>query len=156
MVPTMPDQVTGISVLQPTWVPGVYRLWVEETKATGQSCQSWIFIAEKGTPNIPAKFPGYSDGCNSLWWFVRNGKQLDCSPSINHVSWGFHNNGAWSTEYVEMVKPCKPYDPDVNVPWDEEGSSIHYNLTRCIKEPPARLVLIMELQQAGAIKPQGV
>lgn len=110
----MTDTITGIAVLQPTWVPGIYRMTMTETRATGRSNANNIFIKDEAVPGLPEKFPGYPDGCNTIWKFKRRGNFLDCHPSVNDITGKFHNAGAWSVEYVEMIQAEKPYDPDSN------------------------------------------
>ena len=126
------DTIIGISVLQPIWIPGIYRLWFRARKGSGETSQGNIFIRDKAATGLPDKIPGFSDGTNSIWKFTKHGNMLDCEPSVNWISWGFHNSGAWATEYVEMTRVEKlpaEFDAEDTPPsrW-YAGHTVHYDL----------------------------
>lgn len=147
----MADEITGTSVLQPTWVPDVYRLWFRAVRNDGQVSQGWIFIAEQGAV-VPATFPGYPDGCNSIWRFVR-GTRLDCSPSVNWTSWSFHNSAQWSTEYIEMTTAERAESKAGPEPTRyERGSAVHYDLSFAQMDGAARERLLAEWRAQGVVK----
>lgn len=126
----MPDEITGLSVLQPTWLPGVWRLWYLAKRDNGNTYQDWIFIRDETDNHLPDKMPKWAEGTYSIWKFRREGNRLHGYPSINDVSSKWHNSYNWSVEFVEMVKPCSPTGED----WDDtserwiRGSTVHYDL----------------------------
>ncbi len=137
-------------MLQPIWVPGIYRLWFKARKGSGATSQGHIFIRDKASTGLPDKMPGFSDGTNSIWQFTRNGCNLDCTPSVNWISWGFHNGGTWSTEFVEMTvveKLPSAFDADDTPPsrWFV-GHTVHYDLNL-----EGGRSLIPELRQQGIL-----
>lgn len=149
----MVDEITGISVLQPTWVNGIFRLWFYASRRDSRASQGWIFIQNQEALAGCDKMPGYPEGTNSIWNFKRRGDYLDVTPSVNWLSWDFHNAGQWTTEYVEM-------------PWAEraeskagpeptrvmEASKIHYELNFCKFDRNQQTVLINELRSQGHLK----
>ncbi len=151
----MSDTIIGLSVLQPTWVEGIYQLWFKAQKADGKTNQGWIFIREGGRNDLPDKMPGWSDGTNSIWKFTRTAPgQLHCWPSVNWTSWGFHNGGSWNTEYVEMVLPRR--DPNL-VKWEDpeplrhtNGAAVHYDLN--LFPGLEQTHLAEELQRQGVLR----
>jgi hypothetical protein len=101
----MSDEIIGLAVLQPTWVKDIFRLWFRARKADGSSAQTCIFIRDEARNDLPERFPGWDDpNSNSIWKFHRNGTRLECHPSVNWISFGFHNTFNWSVEYVEMAE----------------------------------------------------
>jgi hypothetical protein len=141
-------------VLQPTWVPGIYRLWFRAVKGDGTRNQGWIFIRDKSNTGLPATMPDYPPGCNQIWKFTRRGNRLDCAPSVNWVSWGFHNAGNWSTEYVEMPVAERSMskagdDEGPEPPRIHFGSAVHSDINNSDQESSQRL--IKELKQKGIL-----
>ena len=146
----MSDVIIGISVLQPIWITGIYRLWFDGQKSDGTKSQGWIFIRDAKTQGLPDKVPDYPDGCNTIWKFTRNGSRLDCTPSVNWISWGFHNAGNWSTEYVEMKFAERAESKAGPEPTRvERGSSIHFDLNRIVGLNIQEM--IAELRQEGTL-----
>ena len=122
----MPDQIIGLCVLQPTWVPPIYRLWFTAMRSDGSFFQEDIFIRDAALPQVPEKFPGWGDGCNSIWQFTRTGDYLDCHPSVNCLNDRFHNSYNWRVEYVEMILP-QDRDHEKEGHWIY-GSTVHHDL----------------------------
>jgi len=143
------DTIVGLSVLQPTWIDGIYRLWFTGLKGSGERSQGWIFIREASRNDLPAKMPDYPDGVNSIWKFTRGGTRLDCAPSVNWISWGFHNAGSWQTEYVEMNVAEKAEDRWQDIERKKHGSAIHHDLNL---NGGMNLVLAAELRQEGVLR----
>ncbi len=149
------DQIIGVSVLQPTWIPGIYRLWFRAKKGTGETNQGWIFIHDRATVGMPAKMPDYPEGTNSLWQFTKRADGLlDCSPSVNWVSWSFHNGGQWVTNYVEMTVAMRSQskagdDEGPEPPRYHFGSAVHSDINHEVRESGQRL--IEELKQQGIL-----
>ncbi len=148
----MADEIIGISVLQATWIANVHRLWFLARRSDAKNLQGWIFIAEESA-SVPDKFPDRPEGCNYIWRFRRNGNLLDCWPSVNWISCGFHNAGRWETECVEMTFPDRPWDPNMpEQPREQRGSAIHYDLNWCETDPARRVQLIAEWRQQGVLR----
>jgi hypothetical protein len=150
----MPDLIIGISVLQPTWIDKVYRLWFQAQKADGAKNQGWIFAVDSTSASTLTKMPEYPDGCNSIWHFTRQGDTLNCSPSVNWISWGFHNAGSWTTRYVEMTiaeqSMSKAGDDTGEVPTRLRiGHTVHYDLNNGAADPQQ---VIAEYRQKGVLK----
>lgn len=126
----MPDEITGLAVLQPTWLKDVWRLHYTATKASGTRFQSWIFIRDDAHNHLPNEMPDWHQGSCVIWKFRRNGNRLECHPSVNDLGNGFHNGYNWSVEYVEMVLPCTPTgeDWDGNATRHGRGTTVHYDL----------------------------
>lgn len=124
----MSDEIVGISVLQKVWVPKMFRLWFVGRKDDGSRSQGWIFARDVADPGAPDKFPDYPEGVNSVWNFQRSGDLLVCHPSVNWISWGFHNGYNWQTRYVEMAATEKPYDASMEPRRSERGSAVHYDI----------------------------
>lgn len=148
----MSDQIVGISVLQPIWIDGVYRLWFKAVKSSGEDNQGWIFIKDAASQGLPDRVPDYGDdSCNAIWKFARFGKRLDCHPSVNWISWGFHNDYSWSTDYIELsaseksMSKAGPEPPRIH-----RGSAIHFDLNHTVGIDQAKL--IEELKAQGAIQ----
>ena len=100
----MPDDITGLAVLQPTWVEGIWRLHYQSAKGNGTKFSSWIFIRDEKDNHLPDRMPDYYDGMNHIWKFRREGSRLHCHPSVNDIGNGFHN-------YL-----LKPIMPDTFIP----------------------------------------
>lgn len=146
----MPDTIVGLSVLQPIWIPGLFRLWCVGQKDSGARNQCHLFIKEKQSVGLPDSVPNYPPGCNAVWKFTRiQPAALECEPSVNWISWNFHNCALWRTEYVEMTT-IEPEDA-----WRQErtredcGSAIHYDLN-FIKDLD-RPKFLAELRQRGIL-----
>lgn len=148
----MSDTIVGISVLQPVWIPGIYRLWFKGQKDSGSVSQGWIFIRDRATVGLPSKMPDYPEGCNEIWTFTRASHNvLDCAPSVNWISWEFHNAGSWTTAFVEMTHEERAFSKAGPEPTNtERGSWIHYNLNWTAPEERDRLM--NELRLGGSIK----
>jgi hypothetical protein len=149
----MADEIIGIGILQPTWVGGVYRLWLDCRRSDGVIAQTWIFIKDKAAVGVPDKFPEYPDEVNSIWKFTRVGQRLNCEPSLNYISFNFHNAGQWSIPYFEMnVADRAESKAGPEPPRIERGSAIHYDINRCSPTPEDKAILISELRTEGALK----
>jgi len=140
-------------VLQPTWVDGIYRLWFKAQKSTGEKAQGWIFCHESSRAGMPAKMPDYPDGVNSIWKFSKRGHQLDCQPSVYWISWGFHNAGSWSTDYVEMttLEKAKAGEADGEPPRYSRGSAVHHDLNFIDQTFIQQAELVAELKKFGTL-----
>lgn len=154
----MSDEIIGISVLQPTWIEGIYRLWFDARKSGGEIAQGNIFMRDRRRADLPDKMPGWSEGTNTIWTFIdRPIRQigegwLDCQPSVNWISWGFHNGFNWSTYFVEMKIRCteEGYNEPDKRHWN--GHSVHYDLNRVCKTEAERGALILELRAQGILR----
>lgn len=99
----MPDQITGVLVLQKFPDDPYFGIWFEYTRADGIIGYSYIPAKEKDAPNLTDKRP--------LWDFVRENPTLHCSPSVRILGPHpgdpdhFHNQGQWSNHYVIMAQP---------------------------------------------------
>jgi len=147
------DEIVGISVLQPAWIPGIYRLWFRGRKADGSIAQGSIFIKDAAAVGLPTQMPDEPEGCNTIWNFNRSGERLDCFPSVNWISWGFHNGYNWSTEFVEMAVAERKWVPDApETARQERGSAIHYDLNNINAADEQRRIWIAELRSEGILK----
>jgi hypothetical protein len=145
------DEIVGLSVLQETWVSGVYWLWFTARKGTGETNQGWVFIRDEALPG-PDRMPDYPPGHDEVWKFRRYGRRLECRPSVNWVSWGFHNAAAWSMEYVEMVPHAPPPDYDRETPRWWRASAVHYDLNLQCLTDAERALMVSDLRAAGILK----
>lgn len=147
------DAIIGVSILQPIWVPGIYRLWFTAQKGSGEKNQGWVFIKDKASVGLPDRMPNYPDCHDFIWKFTRNGLTvLDCTPSVNWTSWGFHNSGSWSTVYYEMTLAEKAESKAGPEPTRyERGSAVHYDVNNT-SDPTSAGRLVLELIQAGILK----
>lgn len=108
-------------------------------------------MKEATSVGLPDKID-YPDGCSPIWKFTRNGGKLDCTPSVNWISWGFHNAGAWSTDFVEMTEAEKSESAAGPEPTRyERGSAVHYDLNRTTGLDQSAMVT--ELRQQGVLRP---
>jgi hypothetical protein len=155
----MSDEIIGISVLQPTWIEGIYRLWFDGRKGDGAIAQGNIFIKDRRHPGLPNKIPGWSEEVNSIWTFIDRpvgqiGEgYLDCQPSVNWVSWGFHNEGRWTTYFVEMKIRCTEESSySLETPRHHNGHSIHYDLNRVCQSDEARREIILDYRAQGILR----
>lgn len=139
----MNDTIIGVAVLQPIWVPGIYRLWFTAQKSVGTVNQGNIFIRDGSLPG-PDTVPNYPN--EHVWKFIRAGQKLNCSPSVNWISWGFHNAAAWSVDYVEMVET----EPEGGASAGYWGSKVHRNLE--FISAASRTELIADLTAKGVLK----
>lgn len=145
----MSDTITGISVLQPIWVPGIYRLWFTAQKADGTKAQGNIYIKDVSSKGLIDKMPDHDEGSNSIWKFTRCGSVLlSCFPSVNWISWGFHNGHDWTTNFVEVKTAERPYSKEcIGRDRNQRGSAIHYDLS--LVDDKAKM--INELREQGII-----
>jgi hypothetical protein len=141
----MSDTIIGISVLQPIWIPGIYHLWFQARKADGTEAQGSIFIRDAAAVGLPDKMPDWPETSNTIWKFTRNGHRLDCFPSVNWISFEFHNGYNWFTDYVEMIF-AEPKD-DSDVKREQRGHTIHYDL---------RIIGIDQQKEIADLRAQGV
>ena len=92
----MSDEIIGIAVLAPTDVPLNGKvLHVVCLRADGVRGTCDINVIE-GHENTPP--PG-----NRVWVYTKQGKSLRCHPSLNYISFKFHNSYNWQVAYVEMA-----------------------------------------------------
>lgn len=97
----MPDEITGVVVLQEMPEPGVWRLWFQYTRSDGIKGYSSIPMKRKGDPEPKHEGP--------LWEFVERSPFLDCSPSVRILGPHdgapdhFHNAGQWTNYYIVMA-----------------------------------------------------
>jgi hypothetical protein len=142
------DLIVGISVLQRIWVPDVFRIWFTAQKADGHRAQGWVFIrdAHRGGPD---EVVGYPANRNPVWNFKRHGYRIDCYPSVNWISFGFHNDRDWSVDYVEMFAQ----DDDKELPREFRGSAIHYDLNLFHLNPTEQQSQIALLRERGILRP---
>jgi hypothetical protein len=144
-----PDSIIGIAVLQEIWIPGVYRIWLACQKKNGETQRTWVFIRDANLPG-PDEVVGYGDNRNAIWKFKRrDAYRLDCSPSLNWVSWGFHNQLNWAVEYVEMVQPASK---ETENPPEHQASRVHYDIN-LIPAAVDRQNFIGILRARGILKP---
>lgn len=113
MIHPMQDLITGTSILAPlSDYPGIFRLWFVASRRDGQKNQGHVSMAPDGMPNVPKEINGYA-----VWRFRRaSPDSLACHPSVNWISWEFHNAFDWSTSFLECLTDDAP------------ASEIHYAL----------------------------
>jgi hypothetical protein len=149
----MGDTIIGISVLQETWVPQIFKLWFRAQKSTGEKAQGWIFIRDAAHNHLPEKFLDYPEGTNYIWKFTKQGNELQCTPSVNWISWNFHNGGQWSTQFIEAATKSEPWEIEKTkpeAPRYTRGSAIHYDLNWI--EGIDQQKLISDLQAQGYLR----
>lgn len=148
----MKDHITGISVIQPTPVHGIYSLWFEAERPNGNRFQS----------SIPVRFDPKILETTHPMWTVEIDPQSNChlngSPSIRirfstdedkECPREFHNTYNWNTQFVMMIP--------LEVPWDVEcerwhrASTVHYDLNNRQLTSGQRAELFSELRSAGII-----
>jgi len=148
----MSDQIIGVSVLQPTRVDWVYRLWFLARKGTGELAQGNIFMKDRRHPGLPDKMPNWPAESNTIWTFVDRGPRigegwLDCQPSVNWISWGFHNDFHWSTAFVEMNHRSTETGGLA-----ASGARVHSDLNLPNQTDDYRHILIQELRAKGVLR----
>jgi hypothetical protein len=139
----MADVICGISVLQRTKHENVFRLWIRCCRCDGHSAQTCIFVSDH---LLPKHEP--IDG-DQVWQFERDGCHLNCHPSVNWISWGFHNDYKWRTQFVEMREPEWPYDALHDQPREHRGSAIHYDLNNSNLTWEQRAKMFEELREVS-------
>ena len=152
------DTIIGLSVLQPTWIDGIYRLWFKAARHDGQFLQGWIFIKDGRAQGLPERMPDFPEGCNTIWKFTRldDGGNLACWPSVNWTSGNFHNAAQWQTTMVEMTLKERPWSASDlkqnDPPREHRGDQIHYelNFTGATAEQTAGY--LAELRAGGWLK----
>lgn len=127
----MSDEITSLCVLAPMGGHH-FNLYHVQRKSDGSEEHSYIPCHEEGTPR-----PGFAH----CWKFRRNGSRLDFTPSVNNLSSGFHNGGAWSVECVEINPDLAEFD----------AARIHQEIN--LGNPIDRGRRIAELVEEGTLLP---
>lgn len=101
----MSDLIIGISLLASmeeadpetgiTHHSNFYFLYVTALKSDGLRYRFHIPCHPLGTPRPKL---------TACWQFQRDGRILHVTPSVHDTATGFHNAGAWDTEFVEWDK----------------------------------------------------
>jgi hypothetical protein len=146
----MNDEVIGISVLQPIWAQGFYRLWITCRRRDGQKSQTFIWARDREHSHLGDKIPNY-EGKIPLWKFRRNGPHmLVVEPSVNYISFNFHNGTPWFTEVIELSYREELNEDKDKLPTHRIGSRVHHEINLCqCQEDVDRYVA--ELEAANAL-----
>lgn len=89
----MPDRIVGVAVLDPPYLHVCCQKESGEKNCTALPCIPVGAEVPKDLKEHP------------MWRYTRLGPQiLRVTPSLNWVSWGFHNEGTWEIEFVESSR----------------------------------------------------